>query len=154
MAARTDAHPCEIAWAAGIIEGEGCLTRRKSKPGCASLSVGMTDEDVVRRLHAVFGAGSVRGPLSRGSGKPFWVWHVAKRAHLLAILPVVYPYMGLRRRARIEEVLGAFREIPFRHRQLVDRAEMSARGRKGAEARWAGRAAEPLPNQMELGGAS
>jgi hypothetical protein len=49
----------EIAWAAGLFEGEGSITRF-GRPGKFDLrvSLNMTDEDVVRRFDAIVdGAG-------------------------------------------------------------------------------------------------
>lgn len=46
----------EIAWAAGIFEGEGCFTTMSNQRGkkYIGLQVNMTDEDVVLKLYNVF----------------------------------------------------------------------------------------------------
>ena len=59
-------NPIDLAWAAGLFEGEGCFTFQGSKKartrggrlGKAQLS--MTDEDVVRKFHTIMGFGSLR----------------------------------------------------------------------------------------------
>jgi hypothetical protein len=65
-----------VAWAAGIFEGEGCVTEMG---GRFALVVKNTDEWVVRRFHAILGLGQVYGPYrnSEKDGhrrKPFWSW--------------------------------------------------------------------------------
>src|SRR4051812_10898075 len=84
----------EIAWAAGLFEGEGCLrvndTYGAKRPRAELVS---TDEDVVRRFHAIVGVGNVHGPYpsrnpERGH-KPKTVWACAARAdfaHVAALL--------------------------------------------------------------------
>jgi hypothetical protein len=51
------------AWAAGILEGEGCFSihRRKDRSNTLNTAIHceMTDEDIIRRLHAVFKVGTV-----------------------------------------------------------------------------------------------
>lgn len=102
-----------LCWAAGLIEGEGCFTIRK-RPGknCTDLriTVGSTDEDVVRKLRIVIGFGSITyrpQPATRGN-KPCWVWQVGRREHVYALCAALYPFMGLRRQARIRELLAGY----------------------------------------------
>jgi hypothetical protein len=69
----------EIAWAAGLFEGEGSITYipRGLHPDL-QVAINMTDEDVVRRFEAVVDRGRVYGPYhppSHGDRrKPFWRW--------------------------------------------------------------------------------
>ena len=108
----------EFAWAAGLFEGEGSLSRnpQEGRRGRAKwvLAVGMTDQDVVERFHAaVGGLGAVRGPyVSRKDGvlhKPTWQWSCAKRAHVYALAAALYPNLGERRQAKFREALA---ELP------------------------------------------
>ena len=74
------ASPEEIAWAAGLFEGEGSISRYRRQGQSFDIRVGMnmTDEDVIRQFDAVVDRGKVYGPYSprlRGSHpKPIWNW--------------------------------------------------------------------------------
>lgn len=92
----------ECAWAAGIIDGEGCLTiraREPVKPGTWSVShslflkVTMGHKPTVERLAEMFGVGSVHMQDSRGERlNASWTWWVASRkAHV--VLLAVRPYL-------------------------------------------------------------
>ena len=66
----------EIAWAAGLFEGEGSISRfGRSGKFDLRVSLNMTDEDVVRRFDAIVDGGKVYGPYSSYRGhKPIWSW--------------------------------------------------------------------------------
>ena len=94
-----------LAWAAGVIEGEGCVAnyRRGSGTGRSRwLTVTMTDEDVIDRLHMMFGVG-VR--YTRASQNPAWAtqyeWRVNQWTELCSILEQVLPLLGDRRSAAV-----------------------------------------------------
>lgn len=90
----------QLAWAAGIFEGEGTVTKGRDRPGWW-LAVRMTDEDIIRQLAVVLG-GMVYGPYDPDDGvrKPVWVWKVGgPGAERVARL--LYPYLGERRQAAI-----------------------------------------------------
>ncbi len=102
-----DFDPIGIAWLAGIYEGEGTLVLNRKSPGSAKLNVGMTDEDVIRRCFEVARCGVVTGGarLYGGEKKLRWVWSVYRRDDLLRLLPALRPFLGQRRRQRVDEVL-------------------------------------------------
>lgn len=116
--------PVDIAWVAGIIEGEGCFNIRRTagKYPLAICSVSMTDFDVIQRLHEVTGIGRV-GSLrvdKRGSQrKPTLNWTVAKKRDMARLMLAVYPLMGERRRKKIAEAIEVVaqdnRAKPMRH---------------------------------------
>jgi hypothetical protein len=54
----------QIAWAAGLFEGEGTIV---DSAGPVQLRVKMTDLDVLERLLDVFGVGEIYGPYESGS---------------------------------------------------------------------------------------
>lgn len=98
----------DIAWAAGLFEGEGSMyPYRDSKTGrlYPRLDLASTDEDVVRRFSRIVDGRAVYGPIQRGEKKPFWRWQAtggpAKKA-----LALFAPYLGERRTARMHEVLA------------------------------------------------
>lgn len=65
----------------------------------------MTDEDVVRHVHAIAG-GSLYGPRVRGQFKPMFVWQLTNWPDVLGLLAELLPYMGQRRRTKMEEVIA------------------------------------------------
>lgn len=107
--------PTEIAWLAGIVEGEGTILVR-GRTG-VSVKVAMTDEDVVRRLHEVTGVGLLGGPFwSNNSTKPVWRWDLHRGEDVARILLAIYPLMGVRRGARIAEAADRLASRFLRHK--------------------------------------
>jgi hypothetical protein len=98
----------EIAWAAGLFEGEGCIARLPDRPHQIRLQLGSSDRDVVERFAAVVGCGSIsyRQSLPRLSDtpKPMWIW-VAVAVKAAALLEEIFPYLGERRSERARELL-------------------------------------------------
>lgn len=90
----------DIAWVAGIVEGEGSIVATSGSS--SELKVLMTDEDVVRRLHEVTGLGNVYGPIfHKAGGKPLYAWKVARKRDLARVLLAIYPLLGERRQQQI-----------------------------------------------------
>lgn len=94
-----------MAWLAGLLEGEGCFhLERARRP---RMAMQMTDEDVVRRAHEVSGVGTVKGPYFPSAGnKPAWRWLVSRHEDVRWLLTAIRPYMGERRRAKIDLCLA------------------------------------------------
>lgn len=103
----------EFAWACGLFEGEGSITHKKSKGRVLRvLSLGSTDEDVVRRFHKVVGVGKVRGPY-RSNGprslpthKPIWHWTCGRWVDGAPLLERMMPFLGDRRREKAMDYLA------------------------------------------------
>lgn len=93
------------AWAAGIIEGEGCIVSRR-RGNAASLIVKMADLDVIERLGEILGCGRLTHiPSTNPRHRDLWRWEVARTADVIQVLRRIRPMMGERRGARIDEVL-------------------------------------------------
>jgi hypothetical protein len=118
--------PEEIAWLAGLLEGEGSFfivwktSTTGEKYATFRITLGMTDEDVVRRAFEMTGIGTFRGPLVQaGMGwKPVWRWEVHKRDVIAELLPLIRPQMGKRRGERIDSILYHYEHSgrgPWRH---------------------------------------
>lgn len=95
----------DLAWAAGLIEGEGCFTLHSKKH--PYLLVDMCDKDVIERLKTVFPFGNIRGPYiskKKPTHKPRWRFDAfgGKARHIMIYL---YPYLCERRRAKINELM-------------------------------------------------
>ena len=64
----------------------------------------MTDEDVVRRVHALTGVGSVTTH-QRPNRKRVWTWRTGDREAVDQLAKTVLPHMGARRSAKIRELI-------------------------------------------------
>lgn len=99
----------EIAWAAGLFEGEGSLSVMAKKGGrpAIQLSITSTDHDVLERFTVVVNAGKVYGPYrAKDKCKPQYQW----RAHGWDLLQRLHDdwarFLGKRRRERFKAVLA------------------------------------------------
>lgn len=113
--------PADIAYLAGLFEGEGCFSTHRSKwkgahhtlitkqPRC---QLAMTDRDVVERV-AMFLGTRLLGPYENNrqqehhikDNKPmFMVSMTGNKAK--EFIQMIYPLLGERRRQRIDEMLA------------------------------------------------
>jgi len=100
-----------IAWLAGLLEGEGCFCKH-SQAKSYNIKLVMTDEDVVRKAYLIAGYGTVRGPIFRNNSiKPCWEWVVSKAKYTLAIAYAIYPFMGERRSKKIIELINSINSM-------------------------------------------
>jgi hypothetical protein len=100
--------PQFLAWAAGLFEGEGCF-HAAARPGTNKITlkvtIAMSDADVIDRFAAIVGFG-VHGPRwSRPEEKPMFEWRVQNFERVQALIAMLWPWLGERRRARAIEVL-------------------------------------------------
>ena len=97
----------DIAWAAGLFEGEGCFNAylRGEKHG-VQMRLGMTDGDVIAHFAAVVGRGKTRGPImsTHPNHKPIFEWYSTTAADVKDLIDILLPWLGARRRARALEV--------------------------------------------------
>lgn len=103
----------EIAWAAGLFEGEGhcgLAPQRNRDLPTARMELSMTDRDVVERFARVIGYGTVHvNQRPTRNDKPVYRWSISgERAIEVALL--LLPHLGTRRSKRIGEVVQAHRE--------------------------------------------
>jgi hypothetical protein len=97
----------DLAWLAGLVEGEGSFVRRGT--GGWLFALEMIDRDVVTHARDVWGYGTVRWLAARGLGKkPRWVWRFEARDEVYSLAEALYPLLGKRRRQVIRRL---FREI-------------------------------------------
>lgn len=132
-----------VAWAAGLIEGEGSIQvikgRRSRYDGrdmfSFQLRVVMTDRDVLERLRDVFGVGTVSAYRNtQGLGKKqLYRWDIRRAELVREACRAIYPYMGERRRAQIDHVFAVMDANPLtsnsdrvRRRWATIRARASA----------------------------
>lgn len=96
----------EIAWAAGLFEGEGCISIKPphghGKIPSIRLNVSMTDEDVLVRFREAVGCGGIvrlRRPALPGK-KAVYSWDIGSRAEVAKLLEAFLPWFGERRAAK------------------------------------------------------
>lgn len=95
----------DIAWFAGLFEGEGTCGIGKD---FALLQVAMTDYDIMERINQMYP--TVRGlrPIRKTQEhhRPAWIWGRYSREGIREVLNEILPYLGKRRTARAHEVLA------------------------------------------------
>jgi hypothetical protein len=137
----------KLAWAAGLFEGEGCVSVEKRNGGRRvgiRLAVTSTDEDVLRAFQEAVRCGKVYGPYARNKSrqshqphwkpKYHWVTNLAGDAYTLR--DAFRPYLGQRRLARFTDVFEAYETQP-------DAISKDVAMRMALEARWKNREARP-----------
>lgn len=98
------ATPIDIAWLAGLVEGEGNISINGRS---FTIRVKMTDQDVIAHASELLG-GKVypsRVPLNR---RPQWLTQV-KGATAAGWAMTLYPWLGLRRRQQVRDALAYWR---------------------------------------------
>jgi DNA-binding transcriptional regulator YiaG len=99
-----------LTWLAGLLEGEGSFLKAPpSSPNCPRISLEMTDKDIVERAASLMGGKAVRRILKNTLWKPTYRV-IIKGSRAAAIMRVLYPEMGMRRRAQIDAALEAYIE--------------------------------------------
>ncbi len=125
----------EIIWLAGLLEGESCFSvgtrsvRRGVGRKFPRVQVNMCDLDVLE--HARKASGGLGTPIQRVATPsrlkkekeygwtPSYSWAVQGETEAYALMVMVYPWMGHRRKARIRELIELFKEyVPDRHPNL------------------------------------
>ena len=106
--------PIEVAWLAGLLEGEGCFTTRGNKTTrwangdpklYPRIVVAMTDRDVVARAAELMGSYEPKIGRRKPPQQDMWWTELGKGAEVLDIMEQVLPLMGERRSKRIKELM-------------------------------------------------
>lgn len=102
--------PTEIAWAAGLFEGEGCIYKAvmKKKYIYIRLNVTSTDLDVLQKFHSIVRYGKIYNKTVQAHCKPAYAWQLQKSSDQIDevknIIMLFEPYLGRRRRAKAVEL--------------------------------------------------
>lgn len=103
----------EVAWAAGLFEGEGTITLN----GVAKsprLKLSMVDADVVRRFHAIVGVGHTCPWDDKNPAHQIQLcWYTGAKADIARVLDMLIPYFGERRLVRAAHVLARAIDTPY-----------------------------------------
>ncbi len=103
--------PVDIAWAAGLFEGEGCITTFEQSHNALPLirlQIIMTDRDVLERFCLIVNCGRVSDErrFGREHYKPTYVWQIGNRFDVERILLAFKPWLCQRRGAKADLVLA------------------------------------------------
>ncbi|HYY33714.1 MAG TPA: hypothetical protein VE693_09085 [Gaiellaceae bacterium] len=95
----------EIAWAAGLFEGEGSITHVY---GRTQLRIQMADHEVLERFLKIVGVGKIYAPYTKPhrdgfNRKPRWIW-ICEGPLAHTIFRTLAPWLSTRRRERGREV--------------------------------------------------
>ncbi len=100
----------DIAWAAGLLEGEGYFRVRKNE---IAVMCHMTDFDVLESLKEKIG-GTIHGPYKRpGNRKDSARWALSNKFQVYAFIVAIYQFMGTRRKQRIREMIRYFHNMRY-----------------------------------------
>ncbi|MCR4339224.1 MAG: hypothetical protein NUW01_04970 [Gemmatimonadaceae bacterium] len=104
----------EIAWAAGLFEGEGCFSVWTGAHGRSYVraQLGMKDGDVVERFAALAGAGKVRKRrTAHERWSPIFEWSTADSEAVRSLIVLLLPWLGERRAAKAREALEVLSHV-------------------------------------------
>lgn len=117
-----------VAWAAGLYEGEGCISQwlvKRSHKGIdytpyrvASMSVGMTDREPIERFRNIFGCGRLTVITNRGLKldgnpcKPIFKWSCSRRGDIMMVCKMIRPFLSPRRTEQMDKALDGLTAAP------------------------------------------
>lgn len=125
----------DIAWVAGILEGEGsfmCWTTTRGTE-TVRIQMGTTDLDVLERLRDVVGTGRitpVKHQLNKLGTKPIWIWMISRKSDVVDLASKVYPLMGARRKGQIEKIFAHTEGINIQQRGVCMNGHAIAGGNR------------------------
>src|SRR3990167_4629471 len=121
-----------LAWAAGIIDGEGCIALIPSRKSIyVRIHVVNTDRRMLTRLLEVFSVGKIRGPYLRPRCRPKGTWTVCSGQAAEAVLRKIRPWLVTK---------GEQADIALRSRMFLGQAQGAGR-RDALTGQYAARAA-------------
>ena len=94
----------DIAWLAGLIEGEGCFTKCRES---IRISIAMTDKDVIQRVADMWKSPVGVWTHREGCKIPYNTIVCGNSA--AGWMMTLYPFLSERRRARVRELLAIWR---------------------------------------------
>ena len=84
-----------IAWMAGMYEGEGCLERTSARG--YRLNISSTDLDVIEKIQAFAGGYVHPKKVYKDHYKPAWTWRLGDKESVKNLLTRMLPFLGNRR---------------------------------------------------------
>jgi hypothetical protein len=112
----TNRTPRNLAWLAGLCEGEAYFCHRNGSP---MIKLDMTDLDVLQRAAVMFDT-KVNGP-RQPKGKPSYkpVWSVRVSGYrAIGWMMTLYTFLGERRRGVVREAIASWNAAPGHARKV------------------------------------
>lgn len=103
----------DLAWAAGLFEGEGHVGMH-GRSGNRSIvaSLNMTDEDVVKQFQRIVNVGVIYPrPPQKDGWKPQWCWKVGSFEEVQAIIAMLWPWLQSRRKTQAKTALTSYHNL-------------------------------------------
>lgn len=123
----------QLAWLAGLMEGEGTFARATpAKPRRPTMSVGMADEDVVRRVCELWGTRLWTFRLKNPRYKPVHRTELVGGS-AVSMMSLLRPHLCSRRQAQIDEAMVTYQPLrSIRHKRF----HLSADGAEEFDRYW------------------
>jgi hypothetical protein len=99
----------EIAWLAGLVEGEGSISSYGASKTTPRLRIWMTDKDVIEKAANLMGA-KIQYRVLRVNWKPQWGIEVGGHK-ALSWMFIIYKFMGIRRQEAIRNVVSKWKSV-------------------------------------------
>ena len=101
-----------LFWFAGLYEGEGSVQGRHYQNRTngryyfsLSLRIDSTDEDTLITLQKYFGGKINPRRKLLQNRKPIWIWQLARKDEVIALVEQIIPYMSKRRQAQLTDAI-------------------------------------------------
>lgn len=131
----------ERAWAAGLIDGEGCFSTHSADPRYPypRLTITQSDPEVLVRFRQLFAVGSVRGPYDARASqrRSTWVYAATGALTVRRIYDAIAPYLSGPKRRQAEGVFQRYDDSK-KQPELIgqkERAMEIGKDREGQEQR-------------------
>lgn len=104
----------DLDWLAGLLEGEGSfMAGPPSRPFAPSISLQMTDRDVVARAAKLLGARYWQ--LSRRNNRKIMYATALRGSPSVPFMKFLLPLMGSRRQTQIRKAIKSFKPYDYQH---------------------------------------
>lgn len=86
----------ELAWAAGLYDGEGCVSSTGTGAQAVVGQSSSSDEapEVLVRFQRAVGAGKINGPYLRPNRRPHYRWTLGRRADVIDFYAKLWPFLS------------------------------------------------------------
>ena len=107
----------EVAWAAGLFDGEGNTRHQVTGRNSAlRLSVGQKDREVLDRFQAaVGGLGNTYEKIK--NGEPYFDYAVQNFEHVQAVVAMLWPWLSTIKRDQIRAAFDAYYAMPIKRKR-------------------------------------
>lgn len=112
----------ELAWAAGLFDGEGHTAFRKRARNVSRdgrrvysthiLDIRQIDRRVLERFAAAVGLGRVYGPYYPKNGRPVWAYAVARFEQVQAVSALLWKWLSPVKRQQVSTMLRVSKSTP------------------------------------------